>query len=379
MKRTAILLFLCCMLLPLHSIAQSFGVQKELPVDLDVIKSELTFSEAWGVSPQKNFGKWRKQARARVLECLLTPPTAVDFDYRTIAVEQRDGYRAEKIELNISKGNRIPAYLLIPDGDGPFPAVAVLHDHGAKFTIGKEKNVRPFAGDTAKLSESEKWVEQCYEGIYTADFLARNGYVALAIDALFWGDRGRKEGSKYDTQQALSANLLQLGRSWCGVITYDDMRSVEFLATLPFVDPEAIGCVGFSMGAHRAWMLSAVTDRVKAAAAICWMNTTHTLMSPELKCKGHSAYSMIVPGLRNYLDYPHTASIACPKPMLFINGRYDKLFPVKGVQEAYDIMHQVWKSRKADDKLVTHFYDTPHTFNREMHDEVLRFLDKYLK
>ncbi|MBR6749937.1 MAG: hypothetical protein IKM10_05545 [Bacteroidaceae bacterium] len=83
--------------------------------------------------------------------------------------------------------------------------MVLLHDHGAKFDIGKEKNIRPFATDTATLAIANAWVDKCYDGIYTGDYLAQNGYVVLAIDALFWGERGRKEGSRYDSQQALSA------------------------------------------------------------------------------------------------------------------------------------------------------------------------------
>lgn len=46
------------------------------------------------------------------------------------------------------------------------------------------------------------------------------------------------------------------------------------------------------------------------------------------------------------MDYPHVASIACPKPMLFTNGKKDKLFPVEGVEAAYDTMRKVWDSQE---------------------------------
>ena len=50
------------------------------------------------------------------------------------------------------------------------------------------------------------------------------------------------------------------------------------------------------MGAHRAWMVSAATDVVKAGAAVCWMNTTDSLMTlTNNQNKGGSAYSMIIP------------------------------------------------------------------------------------
>ena len=352
----------------------------DMPCYYEQLRAELTYPDAWGNSDIDDFDMWQEYARDVLLQCLQYSPDDTPYNYEVLETEQRDGYKTHLIELNINRYVRVPAYLLVPDGDGVFPAVVMLHDHGAKFDIGKEKNVRPFAHDTVALASADAWVDKCYDGIYTGDFLAQNGYVVLAVDALFWGDRGRKEGVRYDSQQALAANLLQMGRSWCGMITADDIRSAEFLASLPFVDASAIGTVGFSMGAHRAWMLSAATDVVRAAAAVCWMCTTDSLMTlTNNQNKGGSAFSMIVPGLRNHLDYPHVAAIACPKPMLFINGRNDKLFPLEGVEEAYAYMHNVWDEYGADGALVTSIYDTPHTFNSAMHQEVLQFLDFWLK
>ncbi len=381
MKRYLFLPFIMVLMsLSATSATERYEIERELPLYFEQLRQELQYPDAWGNSEMTDYNEWREYARDILLQRLQYIPDDTPYDYRVIATEQRAGYKAHRIELNINRYVRIPAYLLIPDGEGEHPAVVMLHDHGAKFDIGKEKNIRPFATDTATLAIANAWVDKCYDGIYTGDYLAQNGYVVLAIDALFWGERGRKEGSRYDSQQALSANLLQLGRSWCGMIVSDDMRSVDFLASLPCVDSERIGAVGFSMGAYRAWMLSAATDDVKAAAAVCWMCVTDSLMSlSNNQTKGGSAYAMIVPGLRNHLDYHHVASISCPKPMLFINGKRDKLFPIGGVEEAYAYMHNVWDECEADDRLVTTLYDTPHTFNRAMHTEVLQFLDRWLK
>ena len=352
----------------------------DMPCYYEQLRAELTYPDAWGNSDIDDFDMWQEYARDVLLQCLQYSPDDTPYNYEVLETEQRDGYKTHLIELNINRYVRVPAYLLVPDGDGVFPAVVMLHDHGAKFDIGKEKNVRPFAHDTVALASADAWVDKCYDGLYTGDFLAQNGYVVLAVDALFWGDRGRKEGVRYDSQQALAANLLQMGRSWCGMITSDDIRSVEFLASLPFVDAACIGAVGFSMGAHRSWLLSAATDMVACAAAVCWMCTTDYLMTlSNNQNKGGSAYAMIVPGLRNHFDYHHVAAIACPKPMLFINGSRDKLFPVEGVEEAYAYLHNVWDECNVDDRLVTTLYDSPHEFNADMHKQVLDFLDNWLK
>lgn len=380
MKKILTLLLFLSTTLWVPSVGRSYETVKDMPVYYEVLRSELTYPAAWGISPEKDFDTWRDKARTQLLDCIDYTPDTTAFDYTIVATEQRDGYAAHRIMLHLNRYVTVPAYLLVPSGSGPFPAVVVLHDHGAKFDIGKEKNVKPFADDTVTLAMSDAWVSKYYDGIYTGDYLAANGYVVLAVDALLWGDRGCKEGARYSSQQALAANLFQMGRSWCGVITSDDMRSVDFLASLPFVDSSRIGAVGFSMGAHRAWMLSAATDKVRAAAAVCWMCTTDSLMTlTNNQNKGGSAYAMIVPRLRRYLDYPHVAAISCPKPLLLINGRKDKLFPVAGVQSAYDYLRGVWRQCGAEEKLETTFYDTTHTFNAEMHRQVLLFLDKWLK
>ncbi len=356
-----------------------YGLEHQLPIFRDALLERLTFPLRFAPAGDMSFADWRWTARAKLRECLLSPPPAAPFVPVVIAREDRDGYEARKIVFNVSADCRVPAYLLVPHGEGPFPAVIALHDHGGNFLIGKEKVVRPFGVSEEVTQEAQLRTAGSYDGRFIGDELAKRGYVVFAMDALFWGERGRREGVDYNMQQALASNLLQMGMTWIGVITWDDVRSAEFVAGLPEVDGSRVGAVGLSMGCHRAWMLAAATDRVAAGVAVCWMGTTEALMSPgNNQVKGHSAYSMLVPNLRNFLDYPDTAAIACPKPMMFFNGEQDGLFPVEGVRGAYRIMRQVWDSQGAGDRLVTKLWPLGHTFNLDMQAEAFAWLDEQL-
>lgn len=359
----------------------AYEVTGNMPVFYQQMKQQLTYPLAWGKAEEKDFAKWKAQARHVLAECMQNlQPAPKAYAMEVTDREQRDGYEARKIRFNLFEWSRVPAYLLVPEGKGPFPAIVLLHDHGAHFSIGKEKMVRPFHVAPEVMEDADQWASQCYDGQYVGDYLARHGYVVLAVDALFWGERGRKEGTSYDAQQALASNFLQMGASWGAFINVDDMRSAEFLASLPFVDKERVGSLGFSMGAYRSWMLAALTDVVRASASICWTNTTEHLMTlTNNQNKGGSAYAMLIPALRRYLDYPHVASIACPKPTLFFNGTQDKLFPIEGVRDAYREMEAVWKSQGASDHLVTKLWDEKHFFNKEMQKETLEFFDRWLK
>ena len=358
-----------------------YGVSRNMPTFYQQMKAQLTYPLAWGHAKTRSFQKWKRQAREVVMECMQNlPPAPAVYDLQVEASERREGYEARKVWFNVSEWCRVPAYLLVPDGEGPFPAMLVLHDHGAHFSIGKEKMVRPFGVSKEILADADDWAHRCYDDLYTGDYFARQGYVVLAVDALFWGERGRKEGVNYDAQQALASNFLQMGGSWGAFINIDDVRSAEFLASLPFVDSRRVGCLGFSMGAYRSWMCAALTDVIAASASVCWINTTEHLMTlTNNQNKGGSAYSMLIPQLRRYLDYPHVASLACPKPSLFFNGTRDKLFPVEGVEDAYQQMRQVWQSQEAEERLVTRLWDEKHFFSRAMQEATLQFFDRWLK
>ena len=109
---------------------EKYEWEGEIPTYVEQLKKELTYPMAWGNSPVRNFKKWKKAAREKVFECMMMPPkAAAAWDMEVLGEEQRDGYKAQKIAFNINAYSRITAYLLIPDGKGPFPTVKIGRAH----------------------------------------------------------------------------------------------------------------------------------------------------------------------------------------------------------------------------------------------------------
>ena len=79
-------------------------------------------------------------SRERLDELLGRLPTPVDADLEVLHVEQRDGYRVERIVFDAEAAMSVPALLFVPDGadaGAPRPAVLAVHGHGTtKDTIG---------------------------------------------------------------------------------------------------------------------------------------------------------------------------------------------------------------------------------------------------
>ncbi|MGW0420808.1 dienelactone hydrolase family protein [Streptomyces sp. NPDC003015] len=357
--------------------AEAGVVDGPLPDFHPALKNALNFPLAWGTSPIRDFRSWRRTARATVEEHLLVDredktPYAPEFTDRT----QGDGYTRELVTLSLTRHERVRAALLTPHGPGPFPAVLLLHDHGAKFDIGKEKLVRPWYDDT-RLASAQSWADKYFSGRFVGDELARRGYVVLCADALGWGDRGP---IAYDQQQALASNFYNLGSSLAGLMAREDARAAGFLAGLKRVDARRVAAVGFSMGAYRAWQTAALTDAVTATAAVCWMTGLKEMMVPgNNTLRGQSSYYMLHPGLPRFLDFPDVASIAAPRPMLFFNGGLDPLFPADGVQVAYDKLRAVWHSRHAEERLHLRTWpDLGHVFVDRMQEEAFTWLDAVL-
>lgn len=353
-------------------------IEREMPAFLDEIQAELTYPMAWGKAGIDNFDSWRDSARAVVFDAMLTPPRAItDHNITLIETERREGYTARKYRADLNAYSNITFYVLVPDGDGPHPGVVLLHDHGGHYTIGKEKMIRPFGVDSTVVKDADGWCKQCYGGRYVGDYLASNGYTVIAHDALMWGDRGRREGQDKNAIAAVAGNFLMLGRSLSAFMTFDDLTITELFASLPEVDDKRIGCMGFSMGAYRSWMLAALSDRIKASANVCWMTTTADQLSWK-HGREKGGHINLLPGLRRFLDYPHIASMACPNAAYFINGDKDKLFNPEGVNDAFSTMRAVWESQNASDKFKAELWPMPHDCGIAVQDSILNFFNKHL-
>ena len=358
-----------------------YEFMRNLPVYADSLIAHFDYPLAWENSGFKKFAKWKKVARQKVFDCMLMPPPPPADGYQTKVLfeEQRDGYKAQKIEIRLSQYYTVPAYVLIPDGKGPFPAVNLLHDHGGHLFIGKEKMIRPLAceEDTVR-ADADAWVRKLYDGQFVGDYLAQHGYVVLSTDAPLWGERGQEEGPRREKYDMIAGNMMMYGIDLSAYMTYDDLSATDWLASLPCVDKERIGCMGFSMGAYRAWMLAALSPHIKATVAICWMTTTDDQLSFRYQRTENGGFANCLPGLRRWLDYPHIASIACPNALLFINGRSDKLFHEAGVSKAFAQMHQVWHSQSADQQLQTELWDMGHECPQKAQQRALLFLKEHL-
>lgn len=362
-------LLLLLLALPLHA---DQLIDQQLPDFYQQLIPQEHYPLSWQPKHFNDIQQWHTKGRAALREALLWPDEPVDFAAKLLKTEARDGYSAQLWSVQLTKQSRVQLMLLQPDNTAPAPAVLLLHDHGARFDIGKEKLIKPFVAD-ARLPSAQQWADKYFSANFIGDALAKQGYLVLAADTFGWSDRGPIE---YDAQQAVAGNMFMLGRSLAGMAAYEDLQLVEYLKQLPQADSSRLAVLGFSMGAFRAWQVAALTDDIKTGVAVAWLNSYRHLLTPGNNIlKGQSAFYMLHPGLAAKLDIPDIAALAAPKAMLFINGGKDQLMPQAGVEQAYQQLAAVWQAHGAPDKLTTTLYPQyGHEFNAEQQQQVFSWL-----
>lgn len=328
------------------------------------------FARAWAGEP---FAAWREGARA-AFESLLprlpagwrpTPPAGA-------AASTRDGLVAERLVVD-GPWCPIPALGLRPAGPGPFPAVLLLHDHGSRFDIGKEKLVPP-AEDPARLASAGEWAGRFYGGRFVGEALARRGFLVLCADALGWGERA---GNGYEAQQALASNLMLAGASLAGVIAREDMAAAQSLALRP--DVRGVAALGFSLGGFRAWQVAALVETVAATVAVNWMATLEGVTREgNNQLRGQSAFTMTHPGAAALFDYPDMAGLAAPRPLLLYAGAQDALFPIDSVDAALARMGALWDAAGVPDALASKVWPGGHAYGVEAQDESFSWLERVM-
>jgi dienelactone hydrolase len=216
---------------PPESIAPFFRPPELFADDLGTYRSPLIFDDG---RPVRTPADWPK----RRLEILKTwhglmgewPPLIAQPKLEYLATEQRENFTQHHIRLETAPGRHVEdAYLLIPGGDGPFPAVVVVY-YEAKTAIGQgsKSELRDFA----------------YQ-------LAKRGFVALSL--------GGDPNTYYPTKQTCRIQPLSFH-------AYEAANCCTALANLPQVDPKRIGIVGHSYGGKWAMFAACLHEGFACAA-----------------------------------------------------------------------------------------------------------------
>src|SRR6476620_374736 len=335
---------------------------------------------------------WQKAARARVLECLCYSPSSVAPAAEIIRRTDRGDYIEEYLTFQTTPDLRVPAYVLIPKKASlPAPALVVLHCHGGAYVRGKE-TVVAVENEHPELSAFK---QQLYQGTSIANELVRRGYVVITIDMFYWGERrmllDADPASYRDPQrmtqedvdafnrrssqneQLVARSLMTAGITWAGVVLWDDLRTLDYLASRPEVDRRRLGCVGLSVGGYRSFLLAALDDRIKAAVDVGWMTSyASNIRRHVINTVG---FTFHIPGLYRYLDLPDLAALIAPRSVLVMNGSKDALFPRDGVEKAFAKIESCFRKAGVPDRQRCRWYDVPHQFNREMQAEAWEWLD----
>jgi len=156
------------------------------------------------------------------------------------------GIVREKVSYAVEPGERVSAYLFLPEGKGRRPAVLCIHQHHREFHLGKS--------EPAGLAGSS---EQAY-----ALELAGRGYVTLAPDLICFEERRHQKLSGVDYERFEAMRRLAGGSCLQAKMLWDLGRAVDYLIGRREVDGRRIGCLGHSLGGQETLFLSALDRRI---------------------------------------------------------------------------------------------------------------------
>ena len=319
----------------------------------------------------KSLDEWkaRREKTRETLRKLLgdLPPRPAAPAVKVVKQEEREGYRLDKLLIDNGAGAQIPAWLLVPKGPGPFPAILYHHWHAGQYSLGKE----------------ELWLDAPDKNGKRGETLVRRGYVVLAIDGYGFGERsglgpdGPKQKGK-DEETSLSKVFLWMGRSLWGMMVRDDQIALDVLSARPEVDPKRIGATGISMGSTRTWWLAALDDRVAAAVGVCCLTRYEDLLRAG-SLREHGIY-YFVPGMLQHFDTEAVTSLIAPRPFLTLSGADDGGSPASGVEAINSFCADVYRLYGKPEAFKGVLYKgVGHTYTPEMWTEMLSWMEKNLK
>ena len=248
---------------------------------------------------------------------------------------ERKGYSIEKVLLQTLPGYYLGGNLYRPLGKGAkLPAVLAPHGHWA---YGRLENTSINSVPARAIS------------------LAIQGYVVFSYDMTGYNDTVQTP-HEFDGPREQLWNFSPLGLQ-----LWNSIRVIDFMESLPDVDPQRIVMTGESGGGTQTFLTTAVDSRIKVSAPV---NMISASMQGGAICEN-------APGLRLGTSNLEIAAMMAPRPMLMVSATGDwtrntprEEFPaVRSIYELYD--------RAAD--LETIHIDAPHNYNQPSREAMYTF------
>jgi len=339
--------------------------------------------------------------RDAVRQCLaFDPPSTHPREVSVDGKWQGNGLVGEEISWSVGYGPRTHAWLLYPEGKGPFPGVVALHDHSGIKYFGKEKIAE---GPDGLVQSLEDFRDRQYGGRAFANALAREGFAVIVPDAFLWGSRRipyedlpesernmtdavaaawqlTTDIQKYNLATTFNEHTVAktcsiLGVSLPGIIGYEDRVAVEYLAGREDIVNGRIGCIGLSGGGLRSTLLQATCDRIQAAVVVGLMSTYEGLLDRNVACHTWMLYP---PFWSRHGDWPDLAGCRAPSPLLVQYDLDDALFTVAGMKDADKRLRSIYEQVHAAENYRGEFYPGPHKFDLEMQASAFSWLKRNL-
>lgn len=296
------------------------GVEKpdiQSPQAGDASLLPLLLAEGPGSDPIDSIQDWeaKRDRTLNVLQALIGEPTDLESlppEAESGGVEDLGAYTRLHLRIRTEKDDWIPAYYLKPKSlpDHPAPTMIVLHQ-------------------TVKQGKDEPCGIEGSPDLAFAAELAERGYICIVPDVIGFGERTPPGAEPY--HNAYDFYRKHPRWSFFGKMVWDLQRVVDYLETLPEVDPYRIGCIGHSHGAYGTIMGTAFEPRISAAVASCGFTTLRTDPDPNR----WSHLTALLPRLGYYVDDVESSPVdwheiaACIAPRPYFNWATldDRVFP----------------------------------------------------
>lgn len=264
------------------------------------------------------------------------------------------GFRQEEWVLKLNGEQDVPATLLIPEGvnsASPAPAIVYNHAHGSRYHIGRKEILE---GRPALLEP------------HWGNVLCEMGIVVLCID--MWAFGGRASQS----ESALFKRMIWTGQVLWGRMVYDNVRALDWLENLDFIDPQRIGTMGISLGSTMAWWHAALDDRIKLCIDICCLTEFNTLVENG-DMDGHAIY-YYVPDLLLHTTSAEINALIAPRMHLSCAGLQDILTPPKGLDIIDNHLKEVYAEMGAQNSWHLYREDVGHLETAGMRAKCIEWL-----